>query len=136
MPGHSRSLRDHTAFPIALIAFACAVIGLLGGVSPARSAGIDGTALQSNHRVAHIEALDHAAVPAVSLESCSVKDPLEEVVELVESTDDDESEYCHLRVQVAAFGIQPGRYKSSAERALAQTPFRLRAFSNRGSPIA
>ena len=59
----------------------------------------------------------------------------EEVVELAESTDEDETKHCIvevLRFDVTPFGNKPGLFESSAERA--PTPFRLRAFSNRGSP--
>ena len=41
-----------------------------------------------------------------------------------------------LRLDVAAFGSQTGLYELSADRALALTPFRLRAFWSRGSPSA
>lgn len=64
----------------------------------------------------------------------------QEVVELPEPTDDDESKRCLLRLgavlplDVPAFGRETGLYESAADRAL--TPFRLRAFSPRGSPSA
>lgn len=64
----------------------------------------------------------------------------QEVVELLEPTDDDETKRCLLRlgvvlpIDVPAFGRETGLYESAADRAL--TPFRLRAFSPRGSPSA
>ena len=91
---------------------------------------------QINDRVEQIEAPNHTAVPMVCLDIRFTEDPLEKVVELAKRTDDDETKTCLLRLDVAAFGSQTGVSESSAGRALALTPFRLRAFSSRGSPSA
>jgi hypothetical protein len=62
------------------------------------------------------------------------------VIELAEPTDDDETKHrlllldAVLRFDVSALRSQTGLYESAADRAL--TPFRLRAFSGRGSPSA
>src|SRR5688572_9424169 len=88
---------------------------------------------QIDDRVEQIEAPNHTAVPMVRLDIRCAEDLREEVVELAEPTDDDETEHCLLRLDVAAFGSQKGLYVSSVDRALALTPFRLLAFSSRGS---
>lgn len=90
---------------------------------------------QIDDRVEQIEAPNHTAVPMVRLDTRFAEDLREEVIELAEPTDDDETEHCLLRLGVAAFGSQTGLYESSAGRA-ALTLFRLLAFSSRGSPSA
>lgn len=70
------------------------------------------------------------------------EDPYDEAVEFAERADDDETERYLLRFDifrrfnVAASGNHSGLYESSTDRAQALTPFRLRAFSGRGSPSA
>lgn len=133
MQGRSHSLSDHSAFHRALIAFVCAVVVLLSGSSPNRLAGTEWLARQIDHRVEQIQAPNHTAGPMI-LEIRLAADAIEELVELAELTDDDETKDYVLRLGVAAFGSegQTGLYESSADRAL--TPFRLRAFPTRGSP--
>jgi hypothetical protein len=64
----------------------------------------------------------------------------QEVVDLPEDTDDDRTGHClllsdvALRFAAAASRSHTGFYESPAVRAL--TPFRVRAFSTRGSPSA
>jgi hypothetical protein len=138
--GRSHSLSDYGAFHLALIAFICVVMVLLSGSSPTRLAGTDWLTRQFDDRVEQIEAPNHTPVPMVSLDIRFAEGPHEEVAELLESTDDDETERCLLRLDAAlrldvpAFVSQTGLYESSANRAL--TPFRLRAFSSRGTPSA
>lgn len=134
MQGRSHSLSDHSAFHRALIAFVCAVVVLLSGSSPNRLAGTEWLARQIDHRVEQIKAPGHAALPMARLEIRLAADAIEELVELAELTDDDETKDYVLRLGVAAFGSESptSLYESSADRAL--TPFRLRAFPTRGSP--
>ena len=134
MQSRSHSPSDHSAFHLALIAFVCVVMVLLSGSSPTRLAGTDWLTRQIDDRVEQIEAPNRTAVPMVRLDIPFAEDPLEEVVELAEPTDDDDTEHCLLRLDVAAFGSQTGLYESSADRA--PTPFRLLVFSSRGSPSA
>ena len=132
MQGRPHSLSDHSAFHRALIAFVCVAMVLLCGSSPTRLAGTDSR--QIDDRIEQIEAPNHTAVPMVRLDIRFAEDLLEEVVELAEPTDDDETKHYLLRLGVAVLGSQPGLYESSADRALTQ--FRLHAFSSRGSPSA
>lgn len=138
MQGGSKSLSDRGACHIALIAFVFAVMGLLCVPSPAGLAGThDGPSRQIDSRVEQIEALNLPAGPMVSLDIRVSKGPHQEVVELSESVDDDDTEHYLLEVprfDVVPFGSQTGLYESRADRAL--TPFLLRAFSTRGSPLA
>lgn len=90
---------------------------------------------QIDDRVEQIEAPNHTTVPMVRLDIRFSEDLCEEVVELAEPTDDDETEHCLPRLDVAVFGSQTGHYVSSADRA-ALTSFRPLAFSSRGSPSA
>ncbi|HEU0121135.1 MAG TPA: hypothetical protein VFQ91_11470 [Bryobacteraceae bacterium] len=133
--GRSHSLSDYTAFHLALIAFLCGVMVFLSGSSPSQMGGAGSLARQTLDRVEQMEASHPPAVPIVPLEIGSEEDVLEEVVELAETTDDDYTDHWLLPLDVAAFGLQTGRYEWSADQALALTPFRLRAFSNRGSPV-
>lgn len=113
---------------------------LLSGSYLARLAGTDCLTRQIDHRVEQIEAPNDIAVPMAGLDIGSAADLLEDVVEVAEATDDDATKHCFLlfnvvlRLDVPAFGSQAGLYESSGDRAL--TPFRLRAFSGRGSPSA
>ena len=139
MKGRSHSFSDRSAFHLALVAFACGVIGLLGGSSPTRLAGTDWLTRPIDDRVEQVKAPNHTAVPMLSFDSQLAEDLHKEVVELTEPTDDDETERClllgvGLPFDVPTLGRQAGLYESSADRAL--TPFRLRAFSGRGSPSA
>jgi len=137
MQSRPHSLSDHSAFHLALIAFVCVVMVLLSGSSPTRLAS---TTRQIDHRVERIEAPNHTAVPMVSLDTRTSEGLHDQVGELPERTDDDETERCLLRLIVAlrldvpAFGSQTDLNELSADRAL--TPFRLRAFSSRGTPSA
>lgn len=136
MQRRSHSLSDHGAFYLALIAFVCGVMVFFSGSSLTRLAGTDWLTRQIDDRVERIEAPNHIAVPMVALDTRFAESLHKEVVDLPETTDDDEFEYCILRLDVvppldvAACGL----YESSVDRAL--TPFRLRAFSTRGSPSA
>jgi len=95
---------------------------------------------QIDDRVEQIEAPNHTAVPMVRLDIGFAEDLHEELVELAEPTDDDETDedetkHYILRSDLAAFGSPTGLYESSADRA-ALTRFQLLAFSSRGSPSA
>jgi hypothetical protein len=131
MTGRFHRLRDHGAVHLALIAFVCFVTVLLSGSAPAQLAGTDWLARQIDNRVEQIEAPDHTAAPMAPLDIRATEGPLSnsEQGDLPELTDDDETEYCLLRLDVAALGSQSGRYESSADRALIR--LRLRAFSTR-----
>lgn len=127
MQRRSHSFCEHSAFHPGLIAFVCVVMALLSG----------GTGLAGTHwptrsvddRVEPIEAPNLAAEPMLSLDNRFVAS-----VEPDQATDDDETkDYFLLRSDVVAFGGPTGRYKSPADRA-AIIPFRLLAFSSRGSP--
>ena len=137
MQSSSRSRSDHSALRFALIAFVCVVTGLLIGISPSCLAGTDGPARQIDNRVQQIEALNHPPVPMIFPAIRFAKGLHQE---LAEATDDDETERCLVRfdgvlpLHIPAFAAETGLDQSSADRAL--TPFRLRAFSTRGSPSA
>ena len=140
MPSRSHSLSDRSAFHLALIAFVCVVMGLLSGSPPTRLAGTDWPTRQIDDRVEQIEAPNHTAVPMVRLDIGFAEDLHEELVELAEPTDDDETDedetkHYILRSDLAAFRSPTGLYESSADRA-ALTRFQLLAFSSRGSPSA
>ena len=130
--GRSHSLSDHSVFHRALIAFVCVVMVVLSGSSPTQLAGADSLTRQIDDRVGQIEAPNHTAVPVACLDIRLAEDPIEDVVEFAEPTDDDETKHYLLRSGVAAFGSQTRLYESSADRALTQ--FRLHAFPSRGSP--
>jgi hypothetical protein len=130
---HSHSRSDHSAFHRALIAFVCVAMALLSGSSPAPLAGADWLTRQIHDRVEQVQAPNHTAVPTVRLDIGVAEELLDESVELAEPADDDETKHYLLPLDaVSAFLSQTGLYESSADRAL--TPFRLRAFSSRGSP--
>ncbi|MCX6608294.1 MAG: hypothetical protein NTV52_32545 [Acidobacteria bacterium] len=138
MKGSPQSLSAHAAFHLALIACVCVVMVLFSGSAPTRLGDTGWLTRQIDDRVEQIEAPNHTTVPMVPLDirfaEGHLKDVVEEVAELPEPTDDDETEYCLVRLDVAAFAGQPGLYGSSAYRAISS--FRLRAFSSRGSPSA
>lgn len=136
MQGHFHSLRDFAAFHRALIALVYIVMMLPCSGAPARLTGTARLTRQIANHVEQIKAPNHVAVPIGGLKASLAEDLLEEVVEAAEATDDDETQHCILRFDVVVFGMQTGRYESSTGRAQAPTPFRLRAFSNRGSPSA
>jgi len=131
----SHSLSDHRAFHLALMAFVCVVLGLLSGSSPARLAGTDWATRQIDDRVEKIAAPNHTAASMVCLDIGFEDGLLKDVVELAEPTDEDETKHYILRSDLASFGSPTAPYESSADRA-AITPFRLLAFSSRGSPSA
>jgi hypothetical protein len=136
--GRPHSLSDHGAYHRVLIAFACGLITLLSFGSPARPAGSSGLTRQFDNRVEQIEAPDPTPVSMVPFDARFAENLHQEVAEPPEPTDDDETCRCLLRLGVVlqfdlpAFGIQSGLDESSAGRE--RTPFRLRAFSGRGSP--
>lgn len=135
MQGRSNSLSDHSAFHRALIAFVCVVMVVLSGSSPTQLAGTDRLTRQIDHRVEQSTTPNHTAGPMVRLDIYSGKDLLKDLVEPAEPTDDDETKHYLPRLDIAAAGVgQTGVYESSADQA--PTPFRLRAFSSRGSPSA
>ncbi len=129
----SRSLSKHSSFHVAVIAFVCAAISLLSGISPAHSEGSNWPTSQIGRSAEQI-ASSQAVAPIDGIDVCLAEDFHEEVVELTENTDDDETKHLHLPVGILAFGSQSVLYELSADRERALTPFRLRAFSNRGSP--
>ncbi|MBL8211300.1 MAG: hypothetical protein JNK87_11340 [Bryobacterales bacterium] len=138
MQSRSHSL-SFSAFPVALIAFVCVVMGLLSGGSPTPLAGTDWPTGQT--RVERIEAPNSTAVPMLSSDIRFADDIHEEVAELADPMDDeadeDETKHYALRSDLATFRspIPTGRNEAAADRA-ALTPFRLLAFSTRGSPSA
>ena len=113
---------------------------LVTGSSPTRLAGTDRLTRQSDDRVEQIEAPNQTAAPMARLDSRFAEDLLDDVVELAEAREDDETKHCLLQsdavqqLDVPALSSQTGLYESSADRAV--TRFRLRAFSSRGSPSA
>jgi uncharacterized protein YgfB (UPF0149 family) len=141
MQGRSHSLSDHGAVYRALIALAWVVMVLLSGSTPARLAGNDWLTRHSDDRVEQIAAPNQTAAPTARLDIRFAEDLLDEGVEFVEPTDDDETKRgllrlgAVLRLYVNAFDGQSGLFQSSADRA-AQTPFHVLAFSSRGSPSA
>jgi hypothetical protein len=131
MQSHSHSLGDRRAIHVALIAFACVVMGFLSGSSP--------TTRQIDTRVEQVEAPNQTAVPMICLGVRFAEDLHEELGESAELRDDeqdeDETKHYILRSDLAAFGSPTGPYESSADRA-ALTLFRLLASSTRGPPSA
>ncbi len=126
---HSRG--DHSAFHLALIALVCVVIALFSGSSPTPLSGTDSPTLHASHRVGQIEATHHTAEPTLHLDTRFRDQLFDKLVEPDESTDDDD-DYVLVRSDIPAVSGQTSLYASSASRAL--TPFRLLAFSTRGSP--
>lgn len=146
MPTPSHSISKYSACYLALTAFVCVVVGLLSGSAPALLAGTDWSTRQFNNLVAQIEAPNHTASPIVCLDSRLAGDvPNQLMVEPASPADDDEADEDEadedetksyiLPSHLAAFRSPTSPYESSAARA-ALTPFRLLAFSNRGSPSA
>lgn len=137
MQGPSHSLSDHRAIHLALFAFVCVLMVFLSGSSPTPLAGTDWLTRQIDNSVEQFEAPNQTAVPTASLEIRLAEGLHDQVVDLLEPADDDESKHCLQvvrRLNLAPFGSQMGLRESSADRAL--SPFRLRAFSSRGSPSA
>lgn len=137
MQRRSHSLSDHGPFHLALIAFICVLTVLLSGSSPTRRAGSDGHTRQFGGHVRHAASRNHTVLPIAPLAIACAKRHHAEVGELPELTDDDDSQHCILvvlRLDGAPFASESSLYDSSADRAL--SPFRLRAFSTRGSPSA
>ena len=140
MQSRSRSLSDHSAFHLALIALVCVVISLLSGSSPTHLSGTDWPTRQIDDRVEQIEAPNQTAARMVCLDTRFAEDFPERLVEPTDPTDDDETDEDEtkdyiLRSDLAAFGSPTGLYESSAHLS-APTPFRLLAFWSRGSPSA
>jgi len=140
--GRLHSLSDRCAFYLALIAFACVAMVPLSGSSPTPLAGTDWLTTQIHQRVEPIEAPDHSAAAS---KSCYVDLRLaeglhQEEVEVLEPTEDDETERRLLRsdlvprLDAPILRSETGLYESPADRA--PTSFRLLAFSTRGSPSA
>ena len=135
--GRSFSFSDRSALRLALIAFAYVLVVLLGGSSPARLAGADWLDRQIDDRIEQIKAPNHTALPTGSLAMRSADDLHEEMVEVLEAVEEDETDHSLLevpRLEFSPFGIRKGLYESSANRVI--TVFRLRVFSGRGSPSA
>ncbi len=80
----------------------------------------------------------HQTLSGVTIDVCSAPELHEEVIEITESDDDDDDESCHylLPVETFFFGGQTYFGELSLEHKHVHTPFHLRAFSNRGSPVA
>lgn len=100
-------------------------------------AGADGLARQIDDRVEQIEAPNLSTVPAIPPAIRLSDDLHEEVVEILEPTEEDETEHSFLevrRIDVSPFSSQTGLCELSVDRA--QTPFLLLAFPSRGSPSA
>jgi hypothetical protein len=135
MRSRPHSLSKPSAIHFALTAFVCVVMGLLLGSSPIRVMGTDLPIHQMGNGFEQIEAEHHTAVPTGSFDIRFTEDLPEEFVELTESTDDDETDYCFQRLDAAAFRSPTGLYESSTNLE-APTSFRLLAFPSRGSPSA
>ncbi len=132
MQRHTRSLGSHKAFHLAMIAFACLLMALLSGIFLAHPAYSKSPVLAShNHH-------DLLAVPFTDtdLDVRFAEDSRDEVVELTETTDDDDIQHLLLPVDVVFFGGQTVLYHLSPESSRALTPFRLLAFSSCGPPSA
>ncbi len=136
--GRPHSLSGRSAFLLALIAITCVVLALLSVSSPTGLAGTDRLPQQIDHRAAHAGAPNHTAVAMVHHLSLRCAEGIhEQVVELTEPADEDDSDHYLLevlRLSVVPFESQTGLSESSADRAV--IPFLLRAFSSRGSPSA
>ena len=138
--GRSHSLGDRGAFHLAMIACVCFVMALLVVSPTSRPGSADWLTQQIDERVEQYESPDQTDVPMEVLDVRFAEDLHEEVVELTESTDDDETARCLLQfdevpaLDVPTLESHNGFSESSSGRAL--TPFRLRAFSTRGSPSA
>ncbi len=132
-------IRKYSAFFFALMAYVCVGTVLLSGGFPAPPSGADGLIRPVAERVEPLEAPNRSAAPLVSFDSGVADDLHQEVVELTEGTDDDETGR-HLLLEVGlGFSVpvlegQTGLCETATDRGL--TPFRLRAFSGRGSPRA
>ena len=140
VPDRSHSPSDHRGFHPALAAFVCVVMGLFSGSFPTRLVGADWPTRQIDDRVEQIEAPNHTAGQMVCLDIRFAEDLPDELIEPDEPTDDDETDENETknyirRSDFAAFRSPTGLYELSADRA-APTPFRLLAFSTRGSPPA
>lgn len=135
--GRPHSLSGRSAFHLALIAFTCAVMALLSVGSPTGLAGTDRLTRQIDHRAGQVGAPNHTAVATVHLSLRCAEGIHEQVVELTEPADEDDTDHYLLevlRLAIVPFESQTGLSESSADRAV--TPFLLRAFSSRGSPSA
>lgn len=132
MQSRSDSSSEFRAFHLALIAFVCVAIGLLSGGSSAQ--------LQFDKHVEQLTASNQTGVPHTYLDISFAEDLPDQLVEPAgtldeDETDEDETKNYILRSDCAAFKSPTSLYKSPADRA-EPTPFRLLAFSNRGSPSA
>jgi|GEM_PF-2795216 len=139
MQNRSHSLCGHGVVHLALITFVCVLMGLISVGSPICLAVTDGPTLQTEDRKGQLEAPNHAAAPMVYLDLHFADGLPNEVAELAASTDDepdkDGVKTFIPRSDLAAFRSPTYPSKSSADR-VALVPFRLRAFSSRGSPSA
>lgn len=140
MQGRSHSLSDHSAFRLALIAFACAVLALLSGSAPAQSAGTDSPALQLEHRVQQFKAPHLPAALVVRPVTLFAEDLPGELAELADpaeedETNDDAANNYIRRSDLPAFG-NPTGLDESPDHLAALTPFRLLAFSSCAPPSA
>jgi hypothetical protein len=131
MQSRSDSRSDFRAFHFALIAFVCLAIGLLSGGS---------ATWPSNERFEPLAASDQAAIPNTYLDIAFADDLPDQLVDTAgpldeDDRDEDETKHYVLHSDSAAFKSPATLYKSPADRT-ALTPFRLLAFSNRGSPTA
>ncbi|MBS1828163.1 MAG: hypothetical protein JST93_22845 [Acidobacteria bacterium] len=114
------------------------MIALLSGSSPAFSAGTDWPTRQIDDRVEQIESPNHTSVPVVCHARfgpdlpevlAEAADPMDE-----ETVEEETKDYI-LRSDLSSFRSPTSLHRSTAGRA-APTPFRLLAFSSRGSPRA
>lgn len=139
MQNRSHSLCGHGALHFAVITFVCVLMGLISVGSPSCLAVTDGPTLQIDDRNGQIEAPNVTAAPMALLDLHFADGLPNEVAELAASTDDepdkDGVKTFIPRSALAAFRSPIYPSKSSADR-VALVPFRLRAFSSRGSPSA
>jgi len=115
-------------------------MGLAGGSFLNRLAGTDGPTWQVADSVEQIESASHPVAPAISDGLPLAEKLFDKSIEPAELLDDDEADEDDTKNYVllsgsAAFVIPAGLHDSPADGA-AVIPFRLRAFSNRGSPSA
>lgn len=80
----------------------------------------------------------HHTLAGDTIDVCFAPELHEEVIELTESDDYDDDESFHYLLPFETFFWDGQKYfgEPSLEQKQVDTPFHLRAFSNRGSPLA
>lgn len=111
-------------------------MGLLSSNVPASTPPLN----QLENRLERIEALNLTVAPEVCFDIVVVEDLPDRMVEAAEPVDDEETDEDETKKYIhgsdfATIAGPAGLHESSPNQA-APTPFRLLAFSNRGSPSA